>query len=56
MDASQATLAHGCAFVAVTFTSIDYLKKQRDSGALGESREGPASAPLWLSSPTRQNV
>ncbi|WP_155735682.1 hypothetical protein [Pseudoalteromonas luteoviolacea] len=58
--------SHGCEpshdfakdgeYMAVTFTSMAYLKIKRDNGALGESREGPASAPLWLSSPTRQNV
>ncbi|TMO60628.1 hypothetical protein CWC18_13275 [Pseudoalteromonas aurantia] len=39
------------------YVHINYLfEDQRDGGALGESREGPAAAPLWLLSPTRQRV
>jgi hypothetical protein len=52
----KADLVHGWTIQPFTFTSIAYLKKQRDRGAPWESRGRSAAAALWLPSPTRQRV
>ncbi len=42
MEEMKGELGHGWPMSPFTFTSIGYLKIQRDLGALGESREGEA--------------
>ena len=54
MDDEQSDVGHGCPFSAVTSNTLLFIEEKRLLAATGESREGSAFSPLWVSSPLRQ--